>query len=495
MRVQKRSPWLNGLGVGLMAMALWGAQAQAGVSSDKPGSVVMWPKVIADGTRDTVITLTNTRNETAYAHCEYVQALGLCSITGDFCDPQATVVDSPGLCPPVTGNVCISQWQSANFDVVLTRQQPTLWRVSTGRVANPFLLSPGICQDIPGVPPRQACPGLFLIGQVPPAPDQPFRGELRCIQVSADGSALPANGLKGEAIIETLPTEEIPVQTQMSKYNSINIEGLSAPAVAGLIRLDGIEYSACPEAVEVTHFAPGAQVISVPTPDTTCTSSGCPVNTEITLVPCRADFINEIGARFATNIVYTNEFEQPASVESVFDCWANFDLRDLPFAPASFSGTTFQRTRVNPTGLGNCLSGTTSLSGQLYGPCNTDTDCGTGGVCGPVTGILAIVEEFYETDASLADPPTVTPGTAASNGYLVDLNNDGTLGKVGRCRGDLSQTCTDNAACGNTGFCRINSTTACDSDATCEALDPLDFCDICMNDEISFEAGPIVVGP
>ena len=60
MRVQKRSPWLNSLGVMLAAMALWGAPASADISSDKPGSVVMWPKVIDDGTRDTIITLTNT---------------------------------------------------------------------------------------------------------------------------------------------------------------------------------------------------------------------------------------------------------------------------------------------------------------------------------------------------------------------------------------------------------------------------------------------------
>jgi len=494
MRVQKRSPWLNGLGAMLMAMALWGAQAQADVSSDKPGSVVIWPKVISDGTRDTVITLTNTRNETAYAHCEYVQALGLCSITGDFCDPQATVLDSPGLCPAVTGNFCISQWQSADFDVVLTRQQPTLWRVSTGRIANPFLLSPGICEDIPGVPPRQSCPGLFLIGQVPPAPDQPFRGELRCIQVAADGTALPANGLKGEAVIETLPTEEIAVQTQISKYNSINIQGSLAPAIEGLIRLNDIEYNACPESVEVTHYAPGAQVLSVPEIDTTCVGTGCPVNTEITLVPCRADFINEIGARFATDIRYTNEFEQTLSVEPTFDCWANFDLRDLPFAPASLSGTAFQRTRMTPTGSGNCISGDTSLNGQLYGPCASDADCGTGGVCGPVTGILAIVEEFYETDASLAIPPTVVPGTAASNGYSVDFNGDGELGRPGRCRGDLTARCEDDSEC-PAGLCRINTTTACVDDATCQALNAADFCDRCMNDEISFEAGPIVVGP
>ncbi|MEO8601046.1 MAG: hypothetical protein ABI629_00570 [bacterium] len=490
MRVQKRSPWLNGLGAVLAAMALWGAQAEAGVSSDKPGSVVMWPKVIADGTRDTVITLTNTRNEQAYAHCEYVQALGLCSITGDFCDPQATVAGSPGLCPTLTGNVCVSQWQSADFDVVLTRQQPTMWRVSTGRVYDPFLTGGGACVDTIGPPTRQSCPGLFLIGMVPPAL-QPFRGELRCFQVASDGSALPSNGLKGEAVLETLGS------TQISEYNSINVEGLAAPTVAGVVRLNDIEYSACPEAVEVSHYAQGADDLVASTIDpTVCTGSGCPVEAEITIIPCRADFINEEGARFATDIRYTNEFEQTLSVEPTFDCWANFDLRDLPFAPAALSGTTFQRTRIIPTGSGLCITGTTSLTGQPGGPCSTDAQCGIGGVCGPVTGILAIVEEFHNTDASLADPPTVAPGTAASNGYSVDFNSDNLLGRPGHCRGNLTQTCAVDADC-PIGFCRINSLAMCDPEnpmiPTCESLDPADFCDRCMNDEISFEAGPIVV--
>jgi hypothetical protein len=86
----------------------------------------------------------------------------------------------------------------------------------------------------------------------------------------------------------------------------------------------------------------------------------------------------------------------------------------------------------------------------------------------------------------------VAPGTAASNGYSVDFNRDNVLGRPGHCRGALTTTCEIDADC-PAGFCRINSTVACSTDVTCTALDPADFCDRCMNDEISFEAGPIVV--
>jgi hypothetical protein len=481
MRVQKRSPWLKGLGVVLAAMALWGTQAQADVSSDKPGSVVIWPKVIADGTRDTLITLTNTRNEQAYAHCEYVQALGICSVTGSFCSVPNAAPGSPGACEPVAGNVCTQQWQSADFDVVLTRQQPTIWRVSTGREDNPFLPADGACDLIPPANPTEplgeSCPGLFLIGLVPPAPDQPFRGQLTCIQIDMDGGALGANGLKGEATIETIGSQQI------STYNSINVEAIEPALVEGLIRLNGVEYSACPPAVEVSHYAQGAQdlVAAAIDPAVCDPVNGCPVETEITVVPCRADYELENAARWATEIIYTNEFEQPLSINTVFECWANFDLRDLSFAPSVDSGSTFQRTRLTPTGSGRCLQG------DVNAACSTDAQCGTGGVCGPVTGILAVVEEFHNTAATVGTAPVGVPGTAASNGYSVAF--DGSLERQGRCRGDLDTRCTSNTECPS-GLCRIGAA-PCTTDAQC--LGAGNSCDRCMNDEIHFSADPIAL--
>jgi len=481
MRVQKRSPWLNSLGVVLTAMALWGAQANADVSSDKPGSVVIWPKVIADGTRDTLIQLTNTRNETAYAHCEYINAISTCAVTGTFCSVPNAAPGSPGACEEIAGNVCTQQWREADFDVILTRQQPTFWRVSTGRVDNPFLPADGECDTIPADPPitpeRQSCPGLFLVGMVPPAV-QPFRGQLTCIQVAMDGGQLGSNGLKGEATIETVGS------TQISTYNSINIEAVGdVGAIDGLIELNGQAYSACPEAVEVSGYAPGAQdLVAASIDPAVCDPmEGCPVQSEITLVPCRNDFTSLTGARWATFIQYTNEFESTNSISQPLECWANFDLRDLGFPDADASGTTFQRTRLTPTGDGRCILG------DLNAVCDEDADCGTGGVCGPVTGILAILEEFHNTAASLAVPPTSPAGTAASNGYSVAF--DGSLEKAGACRNDLDTPCTTDAECPS-GLCRLSGT-ACTTDLDCGLTD---FCDRCMNDEIKFEPGAIA-GP
>jgi hypothetical protein len=476
-------------------MALWGTQAQAQVSSDKPGSVVLWPKVIADGTRDTLITLTNTRNEQAYAHCEYVQAISICSASGAYCSlPSDQNVPpyfltppapgSPGACPGGSADVCQQTWQAADFDVVLTRQQPTIWRVSTGRQDNPFLPADGRCDLIddpnPLVADSQSCPGLFLIGNVPTS-GVPFRGSLTCVQVSMDGSLLGADGLKGEATIETLGS------TQISTYNSFNFPAVGdVGSEPGLVRLNGIEYAACPEAVEVSHYAQGAEdLVAEGIDPAVCDPiAGCPVQAQITLAPCRADYLSDQGPIWPTEILITNEFESTTSIDPRLGCWANFDLRDLGYPPGPSSGTTFQRSRIRSMGSGICIVGNVNSS------CVDDADCGAGGVCGPVTGILALVEEFHETAASLAVPPTAPPGTAASNGYLVDLNGDGSLQRPGACRGDLSTSCTTNADC-PTGLCRLGGG-VCTTDAQCLGDD--NFCDRCMNDELlNLSAGSITL--
>jgi len=51
--------------------------AQAEVTSDLSGSVVVFPKVVSNEVRDTVLQLTNTSNNLVHAHCFYVNAAPL----------------------------------------------------------------------------------------------------------------------------------------------------------------------------------------------------------------------------------------------------------------------------------------------------------------------------------------------------------------------------------------------------------------------------------
>jgi hypothetical protein len=530
MRVQKRNPWLTGLGVVLAVIALAalsGRRAGALVADDQAGTIAIFPKVIADGTRDTIITLTNTSNMQAYVHCEYVQGAGICE-TSPLVAPVFCTRDIPTSpersteCTAVPGERCLVRWQSQNFDLILTRQQPTMWRVSTGRVFD-LLYNSKSCELrlISGVF-REVCPGFFFTniadplnptGNLLPPPGSPFfRGELKCFQTDQTLSAIMAgDALKGEAILETINPAASP---RISEYNSINIQGeegtsdlvlkLNHTPTGGM----GVgEFDACPEAIEFTHFGNGANnIIASALSPTACDTTGCPVRTEITVIPCTENFESEQGSRVPLFFEFFDEFETPLNSSSpILDCWATYDLSSLTTTQASTGGSTFWKTRITPQGVGRCRSGANSgLS------CSTDAQCGPGGVCGPVSSILAVVEEFYDTDATLG---IQAPGSAATNTTMINNDSDPDAVRSGRCRGALATRCQADSGCG-TGLCRIASTSACEVDGDCTADnadcadvdDPLpcctgagtgtcanspdDFCDRCMFDEIIFNKLP-----
>src|SRR5262249_10087900 len=61
--------------VGLIAAVLVGLLAhgaRADVTTEQGASILAFPKVIADGTRETVIQITNISNAMVHAHCFYV---------------------------------------------------------------------------------------------------------------------------------------------------------------------------------------------------------------------------------------------------------------------------------------------------------------------------------------------------------------------------------------------------------------------------------------
>ncbi len=523
MGVQKRIPWLYGLGLGLMALTLWGARAGADVTSDRPGSIVIWPKVIADGTRDTIIALTNTGNSTAYAHCWYTQGTGVCSLTPDFCS-----LTTSNSCPPVTGgppNTCIINCETRDFDVVLTHQQPTFWRVSTGRFEDLLSGSGTACTTFATTPPSQSCPGLFqgdsLVtpGAVPPAPFQAnspanfggFRGELRCVETASDGSPFAGDHFKGEAIIQGVNAATD--GADLSEYNSINVRATQGGgAVSGEpLQLNGFDgFNACPRAVDVLHYARGASDIAASGIGATCTGSDCAVTTDLTIIPCRRDFENVIPTGFNVDVEAKDEFESNFSAGFQFECWADADLATLGFT--NVNGASFFRTRLSESATGFCIAGTnvTTCSQNssiactadnasqvcppgntcVNTPCTADSTCGANGVCGPGSGILAVVEEFHSTDRTLTDTSLI--GSAAANTHSVDASDlqrpapvgNGPLERVGHCRGNLNQQCFTDGDCGP-GLCR-NAGTTCSSNADCPTDD---FCDQCMNDEINPSSG------
>jgi hypothetical protein len=504
--------------MGLAGLALFVGRATADVTIDRAGSVVIFPKVIADGERDTLITLSNVSNMPVMAHCAYVMGAGFCQRSGDLCQIDLD-------CPEIEGqpNPCVIEWQAGDFDIWLTMKQPTMWRVSTGRIFDPTAVF-----DREKDPEKRAkcrhsfkqnepleCPGFFFASEEdfesgtgalvnPPPFTGNFRGELKCVEVAPDGSLVLGDHLKGEATILTLGS------SQISRYNSINIQGApgtsDSPTIA---RLNGSDYNACPEAVEMTHFASDGNNFIAEGIGADCEETGCPVRTELTFIPCTQDLVGSITGepeRTGVGLEIFDEFETRATSSLILECWANLELSQIAEG-FGFDGSTLKKTRAATE------QDTVCRAGENRGDtCDSDADCGAGGVCGPRTGILTLVEQFFETDETLVEVPTGVPATAAASAYMVNNDSDADIARTGRCRGALGTTCTSDSQC-PAGRCRRNSDQGCLVDAdcvttnsqctandvpapccsgsgtgTCPAPGDIpengDICDRCMNDEI-----------
>lgn len=408
MRLEKRSPRLASLGMLLAGMMVVGA-ARADVTADSAGSLIIYPKVVSDGSRDTLIQLSNTSNSAAFVHCFYVNTLGQCSLTDQSCR-----LDSD--CPET--ELCVRTCEANNFDLILTAQQPTQWRASTGRLVSitPPPCRPGqACECSSGVG-GQACPGLEIgANNQPFAPGvgTQFEGELKCYQLASDfATPFAGNALKGTATLETLASGQI------SEYNALAVAANPAIDGSGLnsdgdLRLNysGIgagEYNYCPRNVVFTHHGEG--VVDAATNAT--------ISTEVTLVPC-TELIEEAEAvPVIVNFRGVNEFEQPLSADGVnFDCYFSRRLEDIPSeGQGVFTASNGQlwKTRVTPSTASICWTG--SNRGLT---CSSDSDCpgslvSPGGLslgCRPAPGVLGVVEEFHSVTAQ-------PDGTAAYNMHV-----------------------------------------------------------------------------
>lgn len=319
---------VKGVRAGVMASILAGAALAAGVaqaqgvSTERPGSILIFPKVVNDDV-DTVIQITNTTNNLTYAHCFYTN--------GDVVNGQPL-------------------WQVTDFELVLTRQQPTHWLASEGRAVDPTDGSRGID------------PGL-----VPPVVPG-FTGFLTCVETGPDGSPLSANSLIGTAIVGGVAGTPS-ASNVMSKYNAVAIPGCkNAPGDPcgtaavdngndgdNVLRLDNSEYAQCPGGVYVNFQSEGSS-------DPAIDGAGnvpSVVSTNVSLVPCGLDFENLEPTTTRLSAEIRDEFEQRTSVTAIdIDCYFEAALSAPVFGgqfnlPTEF-GSAILRPQVG-TGLPSVL--------------------------------------------------------------------------------------------------------------------------------------------
>ena len=278
MRTGKWNSILSGACGFVAAVGMVAASASAAVTTEKGSSILVFPKVRADSGFDTVIEITNTGNSMVHAHCYYVNDL--------------------------------QDWNEIDFNIWLTKQQPTHWLASSGRRFDP---SCGFGEDCSG----------FAPGLVPPLPD--FEGELKCVEVTESGEPITGNHLKGVATIVAISDgsefdSSARTQGDLATYNGIGIQGNPNAVPSNPLLLDGAVYDACPEQIVLNHFASNADDL---------VADGASVFTELTLIPCSQDFETQTGGESTIQFVVYNEFEQRFSASTTVDCFLNVEVSGI----------------------------------------------------------------------------------------------------------------------------------------------------------------------
>jgi hypothetical protein len=263
--------------------------AHAASDTERQGSILIFAKVVNNAQRDTLIKITNTGNMVNHARCFYLNGR-TCNVT--------------------------------DFDITLTKQQPTHWFVGDGRPVN--LIDPF------GSAGAGIDPGL-----VPPVANG-FVGALICAEVSEDGVPVPQNKLKGEAILYDVSGTGT---NNTSEYNAIAFPG-AAPNMDENLLLNGAEYAACTSEHQLNYYSLPDQ------PDPVLNGNSSVVH-NITVLPCNLDLRRRDPNPFTVNFFTSNEFELGVSGSFSGSCWGNISLNSLNLGAA---GTTFGTIDLNTDG-------------------------------------------------------------------------------------------------------------------------------------------------
>ncbi len=296
------------------AFAMLCGSARAQVTSERPGSILIFPKVVRTANVDTRIEISNTYTMPNFVRCFYIDAE-----IGDTNQPLCTHTD---------------------FDLTLTKQQPTQWSVGAGRPVR---------VDVFGAPNSGLDPGV-----IPPVAAG-FTGALICAEVGADGLPTGLSKLTGAATIVDVTGDE-------SRYNAIAIPANGA--VGKDIVLDlGTEYAACPAVTEINLAAVGGQDPVL--------GAGSTQGAILTLVPCQFNIESGIATNGSATFNAFNEFEQLLSGSLNYSCIGNIDLSTVSAVKASSAGGQlntpfgYLALTANPPAVGVLTTVHTSGAGDV----------------------------------------------------------------------------------------------------------------------------------
>ena len=369
MRTVKRNPFLSGACAILGGMILTAGAARADVTSDRAAGLIVVPKVVFDSEGrlgvltgnglpvDTEIQMTNVSDQDVKLRCFYVNANSHCTNNPEAVCNVTADCQQFGL-----GGLCFEGWIETDFEISLTPHQPLIWRVSEGLFSLP-LADQG------------------QLGSIPGASEDPFMGELKCVQVGPDDAPVDRNDMKAEATIVTYTETGIDARG----YNGIGIkaiEGANDGDNTLVLGGEDPEYNGCPNVLILNHFFDDAQE----------PIDGNFLKTHLTLVPCSENFLLQDAALFNTTVQFLvfNEFEQRFSASRSVRCFKEFELCalgtgvDRAISDIAADSNSCQRS-VFSAFVAGTLSGQTRIRG---------VDDGS-----PVhgNGLLGVAEEFYRS--------------------------------------------------------------------------------------------------
>ena len=338
--------------------------AGATTYSDRGAGILVWPLIEAniDFDTDTLISVSNTRtDDLVTAHCFYVNANSHCSNTGDVCidDGDCNISgESVGACTP--------GWNEIDFNIVLTQNQPLVWSALEG-LQGSDLPCPrnGLCRGA-----NQSNAGT----RVPPLPESPFVGELKCVQVDPElREPTDRNDMIGNATVQffqvqvdTLGEPVALFGADPGKYNAVGIRAIEGAGVGGRDLIIGgpdAQYEPCPEVLIVNHLFDFA---IDPISSNFDAPPGYFAITELALVPCSEDFLTQTLTPVTAQFLVYNEFEQRFSTSRQVRCLLNSALSEIDTTQptrsifsAFVAGTVAGQTRIR--GVNGGLLGSAQL--------------------------------------------------------------------------------------------------------------------------------------
>ena len=173
------------------------------------------------------------------------------------------------------------------FFVSLTGNQPISWMASTGFNGNGARVAPPFVGD----------------------------GELKCAVMPRTPDLSSYNTLQGRALVSD-------TNAQTVGYTAIAFRRLTAGDFSGEIDLDGVNYEQCPDRL---HFH--------------ALASQAGSDSELILVPCSQDLLNQQPSGANIALAAINEFEQPFSGGTSVRCFNRLSFSSLPAVRRSTIGT------------------------------------------------------------------------------------------------------------------------------------------------------------